>query len=122
MVVLSDPDRLRALDPRFRPVAAAGEGRIVVEAPRYAQFTELVEKLAGSDAGLIEIAGNDDIFATFLVPAGAARLAGSQLLSLELDDRPGWRRIGISTKVPNLLALVRQAKAAGGALEHVYDY
>jgi hypothetical protein len=41
---------------------------------------------------------------------------------MPLDDRPGWRRLGLSTKVPDLLPLLRAVQAGGGEIEHVYDY
>ena len=39
-----------------------------------------------------------------------------------LDDPQGWRRVGVSTKVPNLLATIRTVRSKGGRVEHVYDY
>lgn len=122
-VARGSADALQRLDPRFRVVRAARGGMLVVESPRYAQFTELVGKLASSPVALVEIAGNDDIFVTALVPRGARVPAGAvTLLSMPLDDRPGWRRVGLSTKVPRLLPLIRGLREGGGTVEHVYDY
>ena len=50
---------------------------------------------------------------------GAAALV---LLSMPLDDRAGWRRLGLSTKVARLGPLLRAVRAGGGEIEHVYDY
>jgi hypothetical protein len=123
LVARAAPDQLQAIDPRLRPVGALGDGLTAVEAPRYAQFTELVAALSRSPVELVEIAGNDDIFVTLLMPAGAALPAASPgLIDMPLDDRPGWRRLGVSTKVASLLPLVGATQAAGGTLEHVYDY
>jgi hypothetical protein len=123
MVVRADPKALAALDGRFRVEREAGGGLLVVEAPRYAQYTDLLLKLARTDIGLVEIAGNDDIFLTILAPPGLRTPQGSApLLSMPLDDRPGWRRLGLSTKVPNLLSLLRAVQKGGGEIEHVYDY
>jgi hypothetical protein len=114
---------IRAVDPRLKPIRTAG-GLTVVEAPRYAQFTDLLGKLAVSPVEIVEISGNDDILVTALAPASAAPEPGdgTVLISQSLADRPGWRRYGISTKVPKLLALLRKVKARGGAVEHIYDY
>lgn len=112
---------ISAVDPRLKPVASLGDGSVVVEAPRYAQFTDLLGKLARSNAEIVEISGNDDIFLTALVPSGRTVEEG-RLIAVPLDDRPGWSRIGISTKVDRLLPLLRQIRGTGGEIEHVYDY
>ena len=45
-----------------------------------------------------------------------------QLMAMPLADRPGWQRVGLSTKVPELLPLMRAMRSSGGSVEHVYDY
>jgi len=121
-VALAAPAALAAVDPRLKPVRSE-RGLTVVEAPRYAEFTELLLKLADTRTELVEIAGNDDIFVTLLQPPGVALpTVGTAMLSMPLGDRPGWRRVGVTVKVPQLLDLLRQAQAGGGTIEHVYDY
>ena len=117
----SDP---AAVDPRIRIVGRTGQGLPVAEVPRYAQLTDILGKLAAAGIDPVEIAGNDDIFVTVLAPAAAAPPpAGAALLrSMPLDDRPGWRRLGLSTKVVRLGPLLRAVRAGGGEIEHVYDY
>ena len=122
-VARAAPETVAAVDPRLRPVARLPGGRTAVEAPRYAQFTDLLGRLAASGVGLVEIAGNDDIFVTFLAPAGRPAPAGTvRLLEQQLDDRPGWRRVGVAVRVDRLLPLIRAVRASGAELEHVYDY
>lgn len=123
-VARADPAALRAIDGRFRPVARLGDGLIAVEAPRYAQFSELMLKLSRTPVRLTEIAGNDDIFVTVLQPADARPLPAGALPMIEvpLNDRPGWRRIGVTVRVAELLPLLRAVRAGGGEIEHVYDY
>ena len=122
-VARAAPEAVAAVDRRLRPVARLGGGMVVVEAPRYAQFTEVLLRLAAAQVELVEIAGNDDIFLTVLVPEGRGAPAGAvQLMDMELDDRPGWRRLGLAAKVPSLLPLLRAVRAGGGEIEHVYDY
>lgn len=118
-VARATPARVAAVDRRLQPVLQGG-GLTVVEAPRYAQFTDLAGKLATARVPLVEIAGNDDIFVTLLLPPGPAP-AGTILLDTPIE-RPGWRRIGTSVKVPELGGLIRRTGAAGGTVEHVYDY
>jgi hypothetical protein len=122
-VARAAPARLAAIDPRLRPVGRLGGGLTAVEAPRYAQFTELLRRLSAERIELVEIAGNDDIFVTLLAPDGY-RAPPDMLTVLEapLDDRPGWRRIGLTLKVPQLPGLIRGSRAGRAEIEHVYDY
>jgi hypothetical protein len=121
-VTSASPATVRNVDARLRPVGRTAAGTIV-EAPRYAQFTDLLTKLSHSDAKLTEISGNDDVFVTALVRTKAKQLPGAnRLMALPLADRPGWQRVGLSTKVPELLPLLRAIRSSGGSVEHVYDY
>ena len=111
------------VDPRLKPVGSAGKDQIVVEAPRYAQFTELLQKMAASGTELVEISGNDDIFVTLLLPPGdEVPGPGAHLLTIPLDEPAGWRRVALSIKVADLGAMLRTTRAWGGRVEHVYDY
>jgi hypothetical protein len=116
-------DQVRAVDPRLKPVRALPGGLLIVEAPRYAQFSDLLAKLAKSPVELVEIAGNDDIFVTLAVPGSwRGPRDGVVLLSMPIGERPGGRREGLSVKVADLLPLIREVRATGGIVEHVYDY
>jgi hypothetical protein len=111
------------VDGRLKPVGKVGAGNTLVEAPRYAQFSDLLTMMSQSPVQLVEISGNDDIFVTALVPIKARPATGAtQLMAMPLPDRPGWQRIGLSTKVPTLLPLLRSIRQSGGEIEHVYDY
>lgn len=126
LVARGTPAAVAAVDPRFMVLSEPRPGLVIVEVPRYAQFTELTAKLARSDVGLIEIAGNDDIFLSAIVPAGGASAAvdghAQRLFSLRTNGHAGAERVGLTVKVTELLALVRRIEEAGGTLEHVYDY
>lgn len=122
-MLLPDGADPAAVDPRVRIVGRTGEGLRVAEVPRYAQLTDILVKLAAAGVDPVEIAGNDDIFVTMLAPAAAPPPEGATvLLSMPLDDRPNWRRLGLSTKVVRLGPLLRAVRAGGGEIEHVYDY
>jgi hypothetical protein len=122
-VVKASPKAIAAVDPRFRVIGPAGEALTLVEAPRYEQITDLLKKLEKKPLELVEISGNDDIFVTLLLPPGnEVPGPGAHLLTISVDDPPGWRRIGLSTKVSDLLGVMRSADQLGGRIEHVYDY
>lgn len=122
-VAHGDAGAIEKVDQRLKVVKTLPGGRQLVEAPRYAQFTDLLGKLSRSDVSIEEIAGNDDIFVTMLLPNNVSDMQdGVPLMAVKLADRPGWRRAGVSVKVSRLLALMRETDAAGGTVEHVYDY
>jgi hypothetical protein len=122
-VARGTPSSIAAIDPRLKPVGTIGSDDVLVEAPRYAQFTDLLEKMSLSGTQLVEISGNDDIFVTLLLPPRST-VPGPvvALFTSALDDPPGWRRVAVSTKVPHLLGILRAARRQGGQVEHVYDY
>ena len=124
LVARADPAALPAIDRRLRPVARLADGLVAVEAPRYAQFTHLMVRLSATPVELVEIAGNDDIFVTLLLPeSGTALPAGAvRMFDVALDDRPGWNRVGVTVRVADLLPLLRVVRRGGGEVEHVYDY
>lgn len=117
-------ESLTSIDARLKPVGVLRGGLTIVEAPRYAQFTALLEKLSQNPIELVEIAGNDDILITIHLPAAANPQwrNATTLLAMPLGEKPDWQRLGLAIKVADLLSTIRQVKAIGGTLEHVYDY
>ena len=49
-------------------MARLGGGLTAVEAPRYEQFSTLLQRMSTTPIEIVEIAGNDDIFVTLLAP------------------------------------------------------
>ena len=122
-LVKGDGRALASLDPRFHIVGKPEHGMTLIEAPRYAQFTDLLNKVADTPVELVEISGNDDIFVTLLLPPNAEVPGpGTHLITTQLGDPPHGRRVGLSTKVPDLLGVIRATRQSGGRVEHVYDY
>lgn len=119
MIVRASPQAVAAIDPRLSPLAS-GNGRTLVRAPRYAQFTDLLGKLADRGIAVESIAGNRTIFLTVLAPTRSPPAAA--LLAMPLGDRPGWSRYGVSVAVGDLTNRIATARAAGAEIEHVYDY
>lgn len=124
MLVLPGGADLAAIDPDLKVLGDVG-GAQKVDAPRYARLTTILARMADGPAQVVEIAGNDDLLVTFLVPPGkAAALTMGQepTLRMPLADRPGWERVGLTVKVPALMPTLRIARGQGAQLEHVYDY
>lgn len=120
-VTPAPPEVIAAIDPRLKLVRRTADGQTVVEAPRYAVFSELLGKMAAANVPLTDIAGNDEIFLTALVPE-RSNVPGAETFAMALGDRPGWRRVGVTVRVVDLPATMRTIQAIGGTVEHVHDY
>ena len=123
-VVATLPPEVLAKEPRIKPIRALTPQWQLVQAPRYKDLTEILLGLLDQGYGLAEIAGNHEILITVIAP-DAARLDvkdTSELFSLELDARPGFRRAGLKARIDRLVDIVRDLKARGVSIEHFYDY
>ena len=108
-------------DQRIQRIEARPDGTTIIETPRYREFTHILLDLAARGGEVVEIAGNDDIFVTLLVPPGVT-VKGERLISVPIQARPGWRRDGFAVKVRDLAELMRTTGRSGAQFEHAYDY
>ena len=46
----------------------------------------------------------------------------TELFSLDLDAKPGFRRAGLKARIERLVDINRELKARGAGIEHFYDY
>ena len=123
-VVAALPPQVLAKEPRIKPIRALAQQWQLVQTPRYKDFTEIVQGLLDQDYSLAEVAGNHDILITVIAP-DAAKLdikGTTELFSLELDARPGFRRAGLKARIDRLVDINRELKARGASIEHFYDY
>ena len=113
-----------AKEPRLKPIRALTPQWQLVQAPRYKALSEILQSLLDQGFGLAEIAGNHDIFITVIAPdATKLDIKGTtELFSLELDARPGFRRAGLKARIDRLVDINRDLKARGASIEHFYDY
>lgn len=118
------PPEVLAKEPRIKPIRALTPQWQLVQTPRYKAFTEIMQGLLDRGFNVAEIAGNHDILITVIAP-DAARLDvkdTTELFSLELDAKPGFRRAGLKAKIDRLVDINRDLKARGASIEHFYDY
>ena len=95
-----------------------------MQAPRYKALTEILQGLLDQGFGLAEIAGNHDILITVIAPDDAKLgIEGTtELFSLQLDARSGFRRAALKARIDRLVDINRELKARGASIEHFYDY
>ena len=118
------PPEVLAAEPRIKPVRALSPQWLLVQTPRYKDFTEIVLGLLDRGIPLAEIAGNREIMITVIAPKSAALDVkdATELFSLDLDARPGFRRAGLKARIDRLVDIARELKARGANIEHFYDY
>jgi hypothetical protein len=111
-------------DARITIVRDLGGGRTLIRTPRYRAYTEVLVGLARQGRDVVEIAGNQRILVTALLPPGPLpSLPGAtRLFEAPIQSRPDRRRVGLDVTVPRLTATIRALESAGAAIEHVYDY
>jgi hypothetical protein len=118
------PPEVLAKEPRLKPFRTLTPQWQLVQAPRYKELTEILQGLLDQGFGVAEIAGNHDILISVVAP-DASKLDvkdTTELFSLELDARPGFRRAGLKARVDRLVDINRDLKARGAVIEHFYDY
>jgi hypothetical protein len=123
-VVATLPQEALAKEPRIKPVRALTPQRQLVQTPRYKDLTEIMLGLLDQGYGLAEIAGNHDILITVIAPNSATLDVKdtTELFSLDLDAKPGFRRAGLQARIDRLVDIQRALKARGANIEHFYDY
>jgi hypothetical protein len=124
LVVATLPPDVLAKEPRIKPIRTLTPEWQLVQTPRYKDFTEILLALLDQGFAVSEIAGNREIFVTVIAP-NSAKLDvkdTTELFSLDLDARPGFRRIGLKAKVDRLVEIVKDLKARGADIEHFHDY
>jgi len=123
-VVATLPSEVLSTEPRIQPIRTLSPEWQLVQTPRYKDFTEIVRGLLDRGIPLAEIAGNREIMITVIAP-DAAKLDvndATELFSLELDAKPGFRRAGLKARIDRLVDINRELKARGAGIEHFYDY
>jgi hypothetical protein len=123
-VVATLPAETLAKEPRIKQVRTLTPEWQLVQTPRYKDLTEIVLGLLDQGCGLAEIAGNHEILVTVIAPK-AAKLdvkETTELFSLDLDARPGFRRAGLRARIDRLVDINRDLKARDASIEHFYDY
>jgi hypothetical protein len=123
-VVGTLPPEVLAAEPRIKPIRALSPQWQLVQTPRYKDFTEILLGLLDRGISLGEIAGNREIMTTVIAPKASALDVkdATELFSLDLDAKPGFRRAGLKAKIDRLVDINRELKAQGASIEHFYDY
>lgn len=111
-------------DGRIRKVKTLGPRSSIVALPRYAAFTSVVTALAKQGVRFHDLAGNDEILLTAIVPRELVLhpAAGGIVLSEEILTNPATKRIAVRVPVRTLHVILTDLPTRGASVEHLYDY
>jgi hypothetical protein len=122
MAVLRIPDGVVLAD-GVKRVSEVAPGVALVSSPRYRLFSDMLVGLARQGGAAVEIAGNTRMLGTALVRQGSPVPGlGPVVFEVPLQSRPGWQRTGFDVDVGGVTEVLHALDAAGGTLEHLYDY
>ena len=114
----------RAQIPHLKLVKRVGPQAVIVDIPRYQEFTAIASILAQHGVSFVEIAGNSQVTLSVLAPQ-AWHHEGSdtqQLFSMPVLTRPAWQRVVLTCAVPSLAQSLNALHSDAVVVEHVYDY
>lgn len=115
------PDGLSAIS--GVDVVSSDDSRVVIETPRYREFTEILKQIAARGGEVIEIAGNDEIMVSLIGPSGAnADPQNGEVIFRAARNGSPDQRLLVNVKLSELADLIAEAGDGPLSLEHVYDY
>jgi hypothetical protein len=109
--------------PNVKLLAQSGNTSLV-SFPRYAPFTQIVQRMAESSAVFTEIAGNRNVLVTAAAKPGTRipDRSAREIFRSDMLAGDGGSRVGLAVPVEMLLDVVREFRRQGQPIEHVYDY
>ena len=117
------PEAIQAA-PGVKSVGEFRGGWAILSLPRYDAFRHSVQRLAEQGVLFKEIAGNDEILMTILVPADWQDdlKVGTILFEKPVLTDPDRKRVALVVPVPSLHQVMIEMANRDLAIEHVYDY
>ena len=122
----NSPETLFQEFPKIKNVKQVGPQSFVVIIPRYQEFTDRAVELAKRDVHFAQIAGNEEIMLTVVVPKSWNNVLPASEATLLFTEnfmtQPDLKRIAFECPVRSLHSVLNRLAAAGLKIEHIYDY
>ena len=124
MHVVGDAERIAATDPRLEILRDFGDGDVVITAPRWGGFTEIMPTLADAGTRFVEINGNDEmVFTTVEAEESKAVPDHARLLFDSMVISPtGKKRSVYVVRIEHLADALQSLQRHDIELEHVFDF
>ena len=112
-----------AADTRIKIIKDLGNGRSVIEVPRYKAFTGLMQEFADTNVTILDISDNANILVSAFAPVDwKYDLQGSLFFSQPTATDATHKRIAFVIPTAKLLETIRAMEKEHIDLEHIYDY
>jgi hypothetical protein len=120
------PENLIQEFPHIKKIKDIAPDALLVSIPRYQEFTDIAVKLATRDVRFEQIAGNNYIMLTVVVPKNWTYdlpAGDGDLLFIEnIVTQPGAKRIAIEIPITALTSVLNHFAFQNSKIEHIYDY
>ena len=119
----SAPDAIFA-DSTVSRVKALSPRSYIVSLPPDEAFTVTTMRLVARGVRFLDIAGNDEMLVTAIVPGGFrdAPVHGTLVFDAPLLEDASRRRVALKLPVRDLHAILPALERRGARIEHLYDY
>lgn len=113
-----------ASEPKVKVIARYEESYLLLSLPRYEEFRDVSLRLVNKGVRFLEIAGNEEILVTCIVPADWRYdlSSGKALFERPILTDTAKKRIAISAPVKSLHEILISLSGKNISIEHIYDY
>ncbi|HET7057334.1 MAG TPA: FAD-binding oxidoreductase [Nitrospiraceae bacterium] len=124
MIVKISRQELSSLDEGITVLEALDEKTMLLGVPRYELFKRAVEAIIAHHGEILEVAGNEEILMTMIVPQAwyDAHHSGKMLWEWPLLSDPERKRVALLTPIPRLHYTIPMLKHEGIVIDHLYDF
>lgn len=98
------------------------DGSVLVAFPRYQPFTNEAVQSITSGTQFYDIADNQIIMLSAVVPVNALLDKGTVVFTMPILTDPKYKRIAIVTSVKSLHQVIQSLQMIHANIEHIYDY
>ena len=96
---------------------------MIIDTPRYGEYTGILKDIAQLGGNIVEIAGNDQILITAISkPATRSQVPSAALIAEITRDGYDDNRLLLSVPILKLADVIRALQSGDTQLEHIYDY
>jgi len=111
-------------EPKVKVVKEFEESFVLLSLPRYEEFRDVLLRLVRKGVRFTEIAGNEEILVTCIVPANWSYdlPSGKALFERPILTDPNQKRIAIGAPLKSLHDILIRLMERNISVEHIYDY
>jgi hypothetical protein len=124
LIVMINPHEIPQLGEGVTVVEFMDGSTFLLRVPRYERFRESVESVIAHRGHILDVAGNDVILITLIVPQDwyDSHHRGTVVMEWPILTDSGRKRVALLTPIPQLHETLPSLSAEGLVLDHLYDF